>query len=225
LQRCLAGKQNRLVRVDGVNGREAAYKAAAEASETPWFFAVFAKLTVDKNFDWDWQPDRLQQNKHYIFYAQNPINGLVYGHMAMIAYHKDLVLGTTPKGLDFTLDAEHEVVPVLSGVANYADDIWTAWRSAFREVIKLSWNLSNAPDMEDDYRLGKWLNEGEGPIGEWSRKGAEDAIDYFREVDLDFDKLKLTYEWEWLNNYFVKKYGKEPAQLQTQLQNQLAQGI
>ena len=33
-------------RVDGVKGRVAAYRAAANASTTPWFFAVFAKLQV-----------------------------------------------------------------------------------------------------------------------------------------------------------------------------------
>jgi hypothetical protein len=60
-------------RIDGVNGRAAAYKAAASASLTQWFFAVFAKLEVDHEFNWAWQPDRLQQPKHYIFHACNPV--------------------------------------------------------------------------------------------------------------------------------------------------------
>ena len=34
----------------GVNGREAAYKAAAALSDTPWFFAVFAKTEVLPDF-------------------------------------------------------------------------------------------------------------------------------------------------------------------------------
>jgi hypothetical protein len=42
---------NRVHLVEGVNGRAAAYHAAAEASTTPWFFAVFAKLEVDIDFD------------------------------------------------------------------------------------------------------------------------------------------------------------------------------
>ena len=53
-------RPNRVVGVDGVKGRVAAYHAAADASTTPWFFAVFAKLRVDSSFDWNWQPDRLQ---------------------------------------------------------------------------------------------------------------------------------------------------------------------
>ena len=58
-----AGNWNKIKRVDRVNGRVAAYHAAARASSTPWFFAVFAKLEVEPSFDWQWQPDRLQQPK------------------------------------------------------------------------------------------------------------------------------------------------------------------
>ena len=86
------GDRNKVKRVDRVPGRVAAYHAAANNSSTPWFFAVFAKLEVEPNFDWSWQPDRLQQAKHYIFHARNPVNGLEYGHQAMIAYNKNLVL-------------------------------------------------------------------------------------------------------------------------------------
>ena len=77
-------------RVMNVDGRTKAYQAAAEASSTDWFFAVFAKLEVDPNFDWNWQPDYWQEPKHYIFHARNPVNDLVYGHQAMIAIIKGL---------------------------------------------------------------------------------------------------------------------------------------
>jgi hypothetical protein len=128
---------NQLHRSTGVNGRVAAYRAAAELSRTPWFFAVFAKLQINWSFDWAWQPDRMQEPKHYIFHARNPVNGLEYGHQAMIAYNRELVLTNSAEGLDFTLDQAHEVVPILSGVANYHYDAWTCWRTAFRECVKL----------------------------------------------------------------------------------------
>jgi hypothetical protein len=108
-----ASRDNRVVVSRGVAGRVAAYHAAAEMSTTPWFFAVFAKLRVNPDFDWSWQPDRLQEPKHYIFHAHNPIIGLTYGHQAMIAYNKKLVLANAGQGLDFTLDSAHEVVPDL----------------------------------------------------------------------------------------------------------------
>ena len=92
-ERLVSIAQNRTVhRVKDITGRNLAYRAAAELSKTDWFFAVFAKLQVYNDFDWSWQPDRLQEPKHYIFHAFNPINGLEYGHQAMIAYNKKITL-------------------------------------------------------------------------------------------------------------------------------------
>ena len=195
---------NRIHHSAGVNGRVAAYQAAARLSTTPWFFAVFAKLEVDPKFDWSWQPDRMQQPKHYIFHAYNPINSLTYGHQAMIAYNKQLVLENTGTGLDFTLDQPHEVVPVLSGVANYNETPWMAWRTAFREVLKLKASL---PDVESEYRLDQWLGVvNDVPNAEWSQWGAEDAVEYYEEVGGDFTALKKSYEWAWLASYaFMKR--------------------
>ena len=198
--------KNTLHRVKNVNGRMAAYKAAAERSETPWFFAVFAKLEVDPAFDWSWQPDYFQEPKHYIFHARNPVNGLVYGHQAMIAYNKRLVLETIESGLDFTLSKAHEVVPVMSGTAHYDQDAWTTWRTAFREVVKLKHFSIEQPSVETDFRLKKWLTVGGGSFGEWSIRGAEDAIEYYNSVNGDYDKLMLSYEWAWLKQYYDAKY-------------------
>ncbi len=189
---------NRVVRVDGVNGRVAAYHAAAEASETPWMFTVFAKLKISPKFDWNWQPDRMQVPKHYIFHAKNPVNGLVYGHQAMIAYNKKLTLANEGKGLDFTLDDEHEVVPLVSGTAQYNTDEFSTWRTAFREVIKLR---ADDSDVSKE-RLDAWLNKAEGDFAQYSINGAEDAMSYYDEVTGDFDKLKLSYEWAWLREKF-----------------------
>ena len=193
---------NRVVRVDGVNGRVAAYHAAAEASNTPWMFTVFAKLKVNSKFDWSWQPDRLQIPKHYIFYASNPVNGLVYGHQAMIAYNKKITLSNMGKGLDFTLDNEHEVVEINSGVAKYNTDEFSTWRTSFREAIKLK--LENSPVSR--HRLKVWSTVGEGDFAQYSIQGAQHAVEYFDQVNGDIDKLRLSYDWPWLQEYFNTKY-------------------
>ena len=187
-------------RVEGVKGRAAAYKAAAEASDTDWAFNVFAKLEMDPDFDWHWQPDRLQEPKHYIFHAKNPVNGLVYGHQACIAYNKKLVLETDEWGLDFTLSREHEVIPVLSGVARYNSDPFTTWRTAFREALKL---LAD-PTEENQERLKAWFNGNEGEYGDMSIQGTTDAYNYFTSVNGDHEKLLLSFEWKWLREYYIQ---------------------
>jgi hypothetical protein len=199
---------NQIRRVSGVNGRVAAYQEAARHSRTPWFFAVFAKLEVTADFDWSWQPDRMQQPKHYIFHAHNPVNGLVYGHQAMIAYNKKLVLENKGEGLDFTLDQPHEVVPIVSGTAMYHESDWMCWRTAFREVLKLKASL---PDVESEHRLNRWLTV-DTTDGQWSRKGAEDGVEYYDSVSGDFAALKKSYEWEWLASYAFMKRSLTPNQ-------------
>jgi hypothetical protein len=201
--------KNPLRRSSGVDGRVAAYKAAAELSTTPWFFAVFAKLRVDEKFDWSWQPDRMQEPKHYIFHAHNPVNGLTYGHQAMIAYNRELVLNNPGIGLDFTLDSAHEVVPILSGTAEYVYTPWMAWRTAFRECIKLRGSI----DVESQYRLEKWLTVGTDYLhGEYSIYGAEDAVEYYEAVGGNFEDLKKSYDWEWLASYAFLKRSLIPDQ-------------
>jgi hypothetical protein len=207
LARTAQTAQNRIHRSSGVAGRVAAYQAAAELSTTPWFFAVFAKLRVEWEFDWSWQPDRMQESKHYIFHAVNPVNGLVYGHQAMIAYNKKLVLANSGTGLDFTLDSAHEVVPIISGTADYHTDAWTCWRTAFRECIKLQDNT----DVESQYRLRQWLTR-DNTTEQWSRKGAEDAVEYYNSVGGAIEELRKSYDWAWLASYALIKRNLTPHQ-------------
>ena len=207
LQQATKNAPNRVVRVHGITGRVKAYHASATASTTSWFFAVFAKLEVDNGFDWAWQPDRLQQQKHYIFHAQNPVNGLVYGHQAIVAYNKSLVLNNTGHGLDFTLDNEHEVVPVLSGIARYDQSPWMAWRTAFREALKLKHSL---PDVDSEYRLQQWISVANTDIGKWSCQGAQDAVEYYEQVNGNLSQLRASYDWAWLASYAQQKHNLQP---------------
>ena len=190
--------------VRGVNGRTAAYQEAARRSTTPWFFAVFAKLEVlGSDFPWTtWMPDYFQEPKHYIFNSRNPVNGLEYGHQGIIAYNKRLVLENNTPGIDFTLSQPHEVVPILSGIAHYNQTPWMTWRTAFREVVKLKHFMATAPTLETSHRLATWSTVAEGDFAEWSIRGAKDAILYYNQVGGDYEKLKLSFEWNWLRERF-----------------------
>jgi hypothetical protein len=197
-----AAPNQRIHWVQDVKGRAKSFYAAAEASSTPWYFAVWGKLEVSLGFDWTWQPDRLQQQKHYIFNALNPVNGLVYGHMAMVAYNKQLVMETVDPGLDFTLSKEHEVVNLLSGTAHFNVSPIMAWRTAFRECIKLS--VSSDTQAKD--RLLAWCTVANGENANWSLAGANDAVEYYKLVNGETKKLMLSFEWAWTDEYFNQKY-------------------
>jgi hypothetical protein len=193
----------------GVTGREQAYKAAAGLSNTPWFFAVFAKTEVLPGFKFDFQPDRLQAPKHYIFHSRNPLNGLEYGAMNINLYNQQLVLDTVP-GIDFTLSAAHEVVPVCASISRFNTDPWITWRSAFREVLKLKQEVEQGAGVEIQYRLNVWCTHAQGENAEHCLQGANDALEYYHQVNGDNDKLKLSFDWAWLQEYYHNKYQTQP---------------
>ena len=196
-------------RSDGVNGRELAYKTAAELSTTPWFYAVFAKTEVFDTFKFDYQPDWLQQPKHYIFHSRNPLNGLEYGAMNVNLYNRQLVLDTQP-GIDFTLSAAHEVVPICISVSRFNTDPWVTWRSAFREVLKLQLEVDQGADVEIQYRLNTWLTVAQGDNAEWCLAGGQDAVNYYKSVSGNYEKLSLSFDWQWLQDYYYSLYKTTP---------------
>ena len=125
----------------------------------------------------------------------------------MIAYNKQITLANSGKGLDFTLDDEHEVVDMLSGVAVYNTDEWSAWRTSFREALKLKATIVENPnDSASVNRLLAWSTIGNGNYGDFSINGALDAIEYYDSVNGDLKKLRLSYDWPWLKDRFDKIY-------------------
>ena len=192
---------NNVVHVTGINGRVASQHEAARQSSTPWYFLINGKLRVDERFDFGWQPSYLDIAKHYIFRATNPVNGLSYGHMAIVANNKKITLATTGDGLDFTLDGRHEIVNINSGVGRFNTSKWDTWRTAFREALK----LKHSGDYDSLKRLDVWLTVAAGDFAEISLQGAKDAVEYYESVEGDFQKLKLSYDWAWLKEHYQTK--------------------
>jgi len=197
--RKLKSKFPRAKRSHGVKGRTMAYHTAAQMSETDYFFAVFPTIEIADDFDFSFQPDRLREACHYIFHCKNPVNGLEYGHRAVILYNKHLCLSTIHPNLDFTLSQPHTVVPELCGTSHFNTTPEISWRVAFREVIKL---CEMKPSVESQYRLKKWCELGTGDHAEWVLKGATDAVEYFNSNKDDKNALMLSYELSWLKEKF-----------------------
>ena len=195
----LKEKHPRAKRIQGVKGRTQAYHAAARLSETDYFFAVFPTIELNDDFDFNFQPDRLREPCHYIFHAKNPVNGLEYGHRAVILYNKHLCLSTIHPRLDFTLSQPHTVVPQSCGISHFNQTPEISWRVAFREVLKL---CEMKPTVESQFRLKKWCELGKGQYASLVQKGALDAVDYYKEVNGDKDALQLSYELDWLKEKF-----------------------
>jgi len=184
----------------GITGQTLAYTTAAIMSETGYFFAVFPKIDIVDDFNFDFQPDRLKNPSHYIFDCYNEVIDCTYGHDGVILYNKKLVLETKNPGLDFTLSKPVTVIPILSAVNKLDETPLLAWRTAFREVIKLT---LQKPTVEGKYRLKKWTTLGKGDNAQWVHRGAHDGVKYIEEKN---DPYK-SYDFEWIKKYFEERHG------------------
>ena len=199
------GLPNKIIGLKGIQGRVASQHEAAKQSSTPWYFLINGKCKINPDFDFSWQPDRMQSGRHYIFTATNPLNGLEYGHMAVVANNKRLTLQTTGSGLDFTLDSPHESIKLNSGIGVFNSSKWDTWRTAFREVIKLKHSVETTGSQASADRLAIWLTKAEGVFAQTCLQGAKDAVFYYESVAGDFEKLKLSYDWLWLKQHYNQR--------------------
>ena len=190
----------------GVRGQTLAYITAANMSDTDYFFAVFPKNELADDFDFSFQPDRLRNPCHYIFDCYIRSIDLRYGWGGVILYNKDLVYKTTKPNLDFTMSQAHHSVPILSAISNCNETPLLAYRSSFREVIKL---LQMKPTVESQYRLKKWLTLGKGKNKEWLHRGAIDGKAHYQLYKNDYTKLMYSYDYEWIKDKLKSSYPTE----------------
>ena len=107
---------------------------------------------------------------------------------------------TKNPGLDFTLSQPVTVVPILSAINKLDETPLLAWRTAFREVIKLKLQI---PTVESRYRLKKWTTLGKGDNAQWVYLGAKDALQFIE----DKNDVRKSYNFDWIKNYFEEHYG------------------
>jgi len=207
LQQHLQNKPNRLHNIQGVKGRKQAYQTAARASTTEYFYAVFAKLKVDRDFDFDFVPDTLKSPRHYIFDCYNPVINYTYGHQAIILYNKKLVLENNGTGLDFTLAQKHDHISLLSAETTFYTDPRVCYRTAFREIVKLMYNKKSKPTVENNFILNKWLNPDLVPGASHVQAAGEDAKQFVESHGHDFGSIFKSYEWDYVDRLFDQRYG------------------
>jgi hypothetical protein len=200
------GKFNRVKVVAGVQGRNQAYKAAANISNTEYFYAVFAKIKTNPSFGFDFVPDTLKSPRHYIFDCYNPVIDYIYGHQAIILYNKKMVLENTGTGLDFTLSQQHDHVKLLSAETTFYCDPLVAYRTAFREVVKLLHAQKIKPTVEGNHILLKWYTESDMQNANYVRDAYTDAVEFVKKYSENFEKLFQSYEWEFVDSLYQRRY-------------------
>lgn len=197
-------------RVDGVEGIFNAHRAAAKLSTTDMFYAVDGDAWLVDDFDFNFQPGMFDRDCTHIWRAQNPINGLEYGYGGVKLFSKQIIDSTnkwTTLDMSTSIATKIKVVDRVSNITAFDTDEFSTWRSAFRECVKLCYNIQQDPsDTTSHARLDQWLTEGEDhKFGKYSMMGAADAIKWAKDNMNDYDSLRMINNRTWLENQYESR--------------------
>jgi hypothetical protein len=193
-------------RINDVKGIHNAHILAAKSSFTKMFWVVDGDARVLEEFKFDYIVPEYDLDCVHIFHSRNPINDLVYGYGAVKLLPRRLTLDVDTTSLDMTLSINNKikVIEQVSNITNFNIDEFSTWRSAFREAVKLTINVTNKKDNGESLeRLSVWCSMGKGrPYGSYAVKGALAGKAYALANIENTDKLKLINDFEWLKERF-----------------------
>jgi hypothetical protein len=192
-------------RVNGVTGILEAHKAAAEVATTDMFYVVDGDAYLTDNWTFDFQPSIFDRDAVYVWYSQNPVNGLTYGYGGVKLFPTELIKNTNHWNTDLTtgLSRKLNVIEQVSNITKFNTSKFDTWRSAFRECAKLaSGSIDRQDEDESRRRISVWRSSSLGDYGQYSCAGADAGYKYGIENKLNIEKLKLINNREWLEAQF-----------------------
>jgi len=211
-------------RVHGVEGSDAAHKAAANLSGTDRFISVDADNIVDTSFfdlELDFDHPKLH-GKAVSWAAQNYVNGLEYGNGGLKCWPKEYVLNmkthehadTDDKRnqVDFCWEDSYVQMTNQYSITHPNGSPRQAFRAGFREGVKMGLNQGKKVDPENfkrsiwwgNYkRLITWCSVGaDVENGLWGMYGARLGCYMTNLTDWDYINVR---DFEYLNKLFEEE--------------------
>lgn len=193
-------------RVDGITGIHHAHRRCAELSETEMFYTVDADTVIDQTWHFDYEVPSWDRSYLHLWYSRNPVNDLAYGWGSIKLWPTISVLGFAGNWLDFTTTVGNiKIIPEVIATSCYNTDAFGAWRSGFRETVKLCHNIAGTDDLESCERLQVWLTKcNDVPFAQDSMQGSRCGVDYY--INLRDKRrtqhAKLINDFAWVKSYF-----------------------
>lgn len=202
-------------RVHGVDGILNAHKECARRSNTHNFYVVDADAVVKEDFCFSWMPtsqiqyapDITESDCVHVWLSENPVNGLVYGHGGVKCFPTAALLDiTTDQYVDMTTSLGPLVVHSnVSNVTMYNTDPYNAWKTAFRECVKLaSGIMPNDDNVVRLERLRVWQECADGDFGYYSKLGAIQGADFGMYYNNNSSALAHINDFAWLSAQFER---------------------
>jgi len=208
-------------RVDGVEGSDAAHKAAADVSDTDRFILIdgdnlpnvdFFDLTLDLK-------DEDYEKAVFRWRARNNINGLMYGNGGLSCWTKEFIYnmkthehsdGADDTAVEFCFDPLYWSMNDCYSTTYPNATPFQAWRAGFREGVKMCLDRGTKPSISDFKQkahdrnldnLAIWHNVGRDvENGEWAMLGARLGTHMTMLSDWDYREVQwfdnLSKKWE-----------------------------
>jgi hypothetical protein len=199
-------------RVHGVQGIANAHKAAAEVSDTRFFYVIDGDTEVLPNFDFTYKPETWDQDYVHIWRARNPVNGLEYGYGGVKMFSKKFFKNLTANSVDFSTSLTKDVkyLEEVVSITHFNSDEFRAYRGAFRECAKLaSKSIEGQVDQETEQRLHTWCNVADKSQFYWKfvLMGANAGLMFGLSNIGNPEELKKVNDFNWLKDRFEKSQG------------------
>ena len=147
-------------RVDGVQGSDAAHKAAALASDTTRFILIDGDNLPDPSFFNQTLvfPSKEYENAVFRWRACNHINGLMYGNGGLSSWTKEFVHnmqtheasdGRSETQVEFCFDPLYWPMHDCYSTTYPNGSAFQAWRAGFREGVKMCLDRGAKPDLSE----------------------------------------------------------------------------
>ena len=193
-------------RVDGVEGSDAAHKAAAAASETERFVLIDGDNIPDESF-FDLQLDIKPEHTDCVFRwkARNAINGLMYGNGGLSCWTREFINnmrtheatdGTDETVVEFCFDDKYLAMNNVYSTTYPNGDAKHAWRAGFREGVKMCLIKGRKPTLEEFKQQVHAKNFDKLCIWQSVGQDAEYGYEAMYGARYGTYKLMLT-DWDW----------------------------
>jgi len=197
-------------RVDGVKGIHQAHIKAAKKCFTKMFWVVDADAELVEDFSFDYEVDEYNLDTVHVWRSQNPVNDLIYGYggVKLLPRTKTLKMGVSKLDMTTSISNSFKAVEETSNITAFNTDPFSAWRSGFRECVKLaSQTIDRQDNSETLKRLEVWCNQGVNrPFGIDAIKGAKQGRRFGEENKNNPAELQKINDFEWLLEKFHAKH-------------------
>lgn len=198
----LQSKFPRAKRIHGITGIHQAHIAAATIATTPMFWVVDGDAIIDDNFKFDYCVPPKDVNAVHVWRSINPVNGLSYGYGGVKLLPRDLTLKLNTESTDMTTSISYnfKAMPAVSNITQFNTDPYNAWKSAFRECVKLSSKvIERQNSVETNNRLDTWCTVStDVAYAKYAIAGAIAGREYGTLHTGDIDALKKINDFDWL---------------------------